>query len=80
MVAAITVEHKDPLDAHRKLLLAVEGFDIFLTAVPPGPRFRDLVALSCVFGMVLTLKTTDSEQTQLVHGGLNQFPSHRRKR
>jgi len=43
MVAAITMERTDPLGAHERFLLAGEGFDIFLQAVPAGPRFRDLV-------------------------------------
>ena len=44
MVQAITIEKDDPRGAHDKFLLAVMGFDIFLSAVPEGPRFRDLVA------------------------------------
>lgn len=37
------LEKRAPLDAHFKFMLAVESFDIFLQAVPDGPRFHDLV-------------------------------------
>jgi hypothetical protein len=43
MVEAIMLEKRAPLDAHFKFMLAVESFDIFLQAVPDGPRFHDLV-------------------------------------
>jgi hypothetical protein len=45
MVAAILLEKSDPLSARRNFQLAVEKFDTFLQAVPPGPRFQDLVHL-----------------------------------
>lgn len=45
MVAAITMERADPLGAHERFLLAGEGFDLFLEAIPAGPRFRDLVCV-----------------------------------
>ena len=43
MVEAIMLEKHAPRDAHFKFMLAVESFDIFLEAVPDGPRFHDLV-------------------------------------
>jgi len=43
MVAAIMLEKSDPRSARSNFELAVSKFDTFLQAVPPGPRFRDLV-------------------------------------
>ena len=43
MVAAILLEKSEPLSARRNFQLAVEKFNTFLQAVPPGPRFRELV-------------------------------------
>ena len=39
------IEKHAPRDAHFKFMLAVESFDIFLHAVPDGPRFHDLVTI-----------------------------------
>ena len=57
MVAAIRVEKNDPFGAHQRFILAVQGFDIFLSSVPPGPRFRDLVCRIITACMQLETKS-----------------------
>ena len=56
------MEKHEPRDAHIKFMLAVESFDIFLGAVPQGPRFRDLVWLRS-FNSLHTLLLRDMRAT-----------------
>jgi len=65
MVEAIIMEKHEPRDAHTKFMLAVESFDIFLRAVPQGPRFRDLVPPHSLYVLHAFQRTSSAKSFEL---------------